>query len=343
MKHRIETDKSAKKIIKLSTKLTIAIVPILFIVYVLYSITNAPEPPKGNVTITITPGKNTKQIGEILRKHNVISSVALFRFYASFSGVSDKLVAGDYTFKKNSSIRSVVEELSEGPKIKSFWITIPEGWTSDKIANAANGKGKIRTSEFLRLVKQPWKFKYSNIDKDVTSLEGYLFPNTYKVYEKTNSNQFMEMLLEEYNSNASLLDWSNAEKRKITRNQIIIIASLIEREASIPSERPIIAGVIYNRLEKGMPLQIDASVQYALPKWKSRLTYNDLKIDSPYNTYKNKGLPPGPICNPGKDAIEASLKPANINFLYYVLINKNGRHAFADSYDEFLKLKRNRP
>jgi UPF0755 protein len=146
------------------------------------------------------------------------------------------------------------------------------------------------------------------------------------------------MLLNQFKADTSSIDWSKTQALGITPYKAVITASLIEREAAVDDERPLVAAVIFNRLKKDMLLQIDATVQYALPEWKDVLTYDDLKVDSPYNTYLHKGLPPGPICSPGLASLEAALNPANVDYLYYVATG-NGRHFFTSDYNEFLRVK----
>lgn len=342
MKHRedsIEKKDYHKKFIKL----IFLSIPLFITAWIFLSVNWNQKIPDGHVTVYIPPGKNTTQIGKILEEKDVIKNVTLFRLYSSYLGVSDKLVAGQYELRKNSSLKSVINILNKGPAEKSLWITLPEGITANKIAEKIDNIGKLKKDEFQSLIKQPGNFDYPFTKTDISSLEGYLFPNTYMVFSNTKTEQFIKMLLDEFNSKVIMQNWKYAQDNNLNKHQIITIASLIEREAKISAERPIIAAVIYNRLAKNMPLQIDATVQYALPKWKTALTYNDLKVDSPYNTYRNKGLPPGPICNPGIDSIKAALNPASNDFIYYVLVDASGRHAFAKTYPEFLRLKKLRP
>jgi len=171
------------------------------------------------------------------------------------------------------------------------------------------------------------------------NLEGFLFPKTYTVTGKTSARALVNMMLSQYRKETKGLDWARATARGISQYQTLIIASLIEKEARLPEERPVIASVIYNRLNAAMKLQIDATVQYALGKWKQALSYKDLEVDSPYNTYKIKGLPPAPICSPGYESIRAALYPATTNYLYYILTSPEGRHSFTNDYQQFLRWK----
>lgn len=171
-------------------------------------------------------------------------------------------------------------------------------------------------------------------------LEGFLFPETYDVFATSMEHDIINRLLGQFDAVYKDEYYNRATELGYDLNQIITIASLIERETRVDSERAIVASVIYNRLNMGMALQIDATVQYALGEQKDRLSYKDTEIDSPYNTYKVPGLPPGPICSPGEASIKAALYPENTQYVYYVLDAKmDGSHRFSKSYDEFLKNK----
>jgi UPF0755 protein len=171
--------------------------------------------------------------------------------------------------------------------------------------------------------------------KDKENLEGFLFPKTYDVILEYNAVNILEMMIAQYQVETNSLDWSYADNNNFEYYDILKIASLIEREAYIPEERPLILAVIYNRLKAGMPLQIDATVRYALDKWDGIVTYDDLEVDSPYNTYKYAGLTPTPICNPGLAAIKAALEPADVDYLYYVVVNEETHeHKFSNTFEE---------
>ncbi len=170
------------------------------------------------------------------------------------------------------------------------------------------------------------------------TLEGMLFPATYEVYpKKATAPKFVQDQLDAFEANFAKVDMSRARAANLTEYDVVVIASMIDREALVPAERPIVAAVIWNRLRKDMLLQIDATIQYALGKTKPVLTYDDLKIDSPYNTYKHAGLPPTPISNPGLAALEAAANPTDDKYLYYVARNDGtGRHYFSTTYEQFL-------
>jgi UPF0755 protein len=239
---------------------------------------------------------------------------------------------------------AVIKVLVKGPPIKYVDITIPEGWTAKQIAARVESSIGISKDDYLQVVREgrllvEYPFLKNN-GAPTRDLEGYLCPETYKVEKDVTAEEFVNTQLAQFQEKTGNLNWQVAQARGRTPYEILIIASMIERETMVADERPIVSAVIYNRLAKGMPLQIDATVQYALPQWKDRLTYEDLKIDSPYNTYKYKGLPPGPICNPSASSVEAALNPTDDDYLYYVLAGDNsGRHVFSKTYNEHINAK----
>ncbi len=239
------------------------------------------------------------------------------------------------------SYTQAVNAMNKGPYLETFRVTIPEGLTIVQTGTLLNKSTNIKKDEFIDITLNKGKeFKFDFLrDNPSLSLEGYLFPKTYEILVKTDTRSFVEILLQQFGTEIDSLDWSVAKSKGLTRHQIVTIASLIEKEAKIASEREIISAVIHNRLKADIPLQIDATVQYALPFWKKKLTYEDLNVNSPYNTYLYKGLPPGPICSPGLASIKAALNPTQVDYLYYLVTGQDGSHTFTNSYEEFLRLK----
>ncbi|MBN1288934.1 MAG: endolytic transglycosylase MltG [Actinobacteria bacterium] len=221
-----------------------------------------------------------------------------------------------------------------------YRVTIPEGYTNKQTAEKVNSatEGLITAGEFESAVDNG-VYDFGFLTEAGGNLEGFLFPKTYDVAEDQSANDLVQMMLEQYEEETEDLDWSSAAVNGVSGYQVLIIASMVEKEAKAPEERPVIASVIYNRLKAGMKLQICATVQYALGEWKPELSYSDLEVDSPYNTYKINGLPPGPICNPGFESISAALSPASTDYIYYILTTNDGRHSFTSDYNQFLRWK----
>lgn len=293
----------------------------------------------------ITPGLGIAEIGKILVDKNVISNAFYFDLYAKSSGLGSRFKPGNYIFSENMKYGEVVKILAEGPRKKKIYkIVIPEGFTVEQIAERLDKNTPINGGEFKRLaldIRGLGALNYYFLkDNQAGSLEGYLFPKTYSFLEEKTAEEVLRIMLDQFDEEIGKFDFGYAKEKGMSIHEIITIASLIEKEVSIPAEREVVAAVIYNRLKKGMSLQMCATVQYVLPERKQHLSNEDLKIDSPYNTYIYRGLPPGPICNPGSTSIRAALNPASVDYLYYVLTGSDGSHTFTNSYDEFIKAKK---
>ncbi|WP_040211587.1 endolytic transglycosylase MltG, partial [Clostridium polynesiense] len=222
----------------------------------------------------------------------------------------------------------------------SVKVTIPEGFDINKIALKLQEAGLVEKEAFINSVKDYAAPEYIKSSKDKKyNIEGFLFPDTYSFKKGSSNNEIIEKMMKRFEE---VLEESEKELNKsVSKDKIeetIIIASMIEKEARNKEEMPIIASVMKNRINKKMPLQIDATVLYALGTHKEIVTYKDLEVNSPYNTYKIPSLPAGPIASPGKEAIKAAINPAETNYLYY-LYDKKGSHFFTADYNEFLKKK----
>lgn len=222
----------------------------------------------------------------------------------------------------------------------TYKLTVPEGYTNKQTAEKVDSatEGHITIADFEEAVNSG-VYDFSFVTEGGGNLEGFLFPKTYDVTEEQSAHSLVERMLEQFEIETEKLDWSQAAANGVSRYQVLIIASMVEKEAKVPEERPVIASVIYNRLKAGMKLQICSTVQYALGEWKPKLSYSDLEVNSPYNTYKINGLPPGPICNPGFESISAALSPSSTDYLYFILTSPDGHHSFTSDYNQFLKWK----
>jgi UPF0755 protein len=296
-----------------------------------------PEVQPGRpVNITIQPGEGSRQIGRALERAGVIESAGRFRAVASARGLDGALKPGDYQLETVMDVDSVIDILVRGPNLGTPF-TIPEGFTVQQVVDriAATKRfskaalGKALTDPGLEVPFRP---------KGVKSLEGLLFPQTYRIDKDATPASVLQQMLDQADQAMNQFDLT-ATPRHLSPYQILTIASMVEREAKVPEDRPKIARVIYNRLAKRQPLQIDATVQYALGAKKPRLSTKDLQVASPYNTYLHVGLPPTPIASPGQDSIKAAMEPADGPWLFYVLTDADGHHAFTASSTEFARLK----
>lgn len=223
-------------------------------------------------------------------------------------------------------------------KVNTVKVTIPEGYTNEEIGQALQKSGLVTQKDFINETENwtdnnLWFLK--GLPNDKHKLDGFLFPATYVFSKNASSKTIINKMLKTFEMKIEP-NKNDISKNKLNIRNILITASLVEKEAAKDVDRPKIAGVIYNRLDKKMPLQIDATILYVIGH-KDKLYNKDLKVKSPYNTYLNKGLPPSPICNPGIKSINAAINPANTDYIYYVLNSKTNEHIFSKTYAEHIK------
>lgn len=310
----------------------------------------SPGSAGAEVAVAIPEGTSTSGIATLLEAEGVVANATIFEYYVKYRG-EGTIQAGEYVLREHASMGSTLATLEAGPAAPPYdQVTIPEGYsvwagaglpvpgpmvtqldeavdrfTVDSIAAVLLG-GEVR-SRF-----QP---------ADVASLEGLVFPDTYRIEEEDGETAVVTQMVERFDEVAGEVGYDRAEAvTGLTAYETIIVASLVEREAGIDEDRAKVARVIYNRLEQGIPLGIDASIAYAVGgATNGTLTASQLAVDSPYNTREVAGLPPGPIGLPGRASLEAAMNPADGPWLYYVLADQDGRHFFTDDYDEFLDAK----
>ena len=292
---------------------------------------------KRDIHVLLPDQSSARQIATILKEQDLIRSEKAFLRYCRKNNLDSHLKAGSYVLKRSQSIPEMAAIIARGSN--SGNITVPEGYTLDQIGRLFIQNKICAQEEFDQalLVDYPYEFVPGDASNP-KRLEGYLFPDTYAVSQKSSPEQLISTMLERFSViwNQEFAD--QALQKDMPIHEVLTIASLIEREARVPSERARISGVIQNRLRAGMPLQIDASVLYARGQHKEQVLLKDLEVDSPYNTYKYPGLPPGPIASPGRAAIEAALNPEQHDYLYYVA-RGDGSHFFSKSYAEHVKAK----
>jgi len=279
--------------------------------------------------VNIPSGTNAKEIVDVLEKNEIIrKNNYTFRILTKLLKLEDQLKYGEYNLKPSMNMLQILDKLVKGEVI-TYKITIPEGYTCTQIAELLDKKEVAEKEAFLKLVKDSEK-----------TLEGYLFPDTYEVPKKYGAEKMVKAMLSNFDQIALENKFTNkVEKIGFSLDEIIILASIIEKEAKFNDEKNKISTVFHNRLKIGMKLQSCATIQYILGEPKEILDENDLKIVSPYNTYLYKGLPPGPICNPGLDSIKAALEPEEGDYLFFVL-GENDRHIFSKTYQEHLMNKK---
>lgn len=311
----------------------LAALPILWVLYMPAKIGSADF-----TTVLVRKGSSTAAIARTLAESGVVRSPLGFRVAAKLLRADGHLKAGEYSLSPGWSPARIVEVLRSGHVVK-YRVTIPEGYTVKQIAQALSAQGLVDEDEFISMALHKAS-EFSEIlgfEPAQGSLEGYLFPDTY-YFDKTMTvrqiiqtmvSRFVEVVVPEYVSSG---------ERKFTLHQIVTLASIIEKEAVLDEDRPRISAVFRNRLDRGMRLQSCATVEYALGQRKQHLTEEDLAVDSPFNTYRAAGLPPGPISSPGLASIKAALNPADEDYLYFVA-RGDGGHVFSTNFKDHVNAK----
>ncbi|MEZ5125654.1 MAG: endolytic transglycosylase MltG [Thermoleophilia bacterium] len=290
------------------------------------------------VTVVIASGDSLSTIAGKLQEAGVVEHAGAFVIRAQRDGYSSQLKPGKYVLRKGQPYDEIVAILIEGQAAPVVKVTIPEGSTLEQSATLVSSDlSGISAKEYTRVARdEPPAFALDGYKKG-TTLEGLLFPATYEVQRTVTAEQFVNKQLDAFGDALNQVDLTRATEANLTPYDVVIIASMVEREAQVDEERAMVAAVIWNRLKADMKLQIDATVQYALGETKPVLTFEDLKVDSPYNTYTHSGLPPTPIANPGLASLQAAANPAEVDYLYYVARGDGtGRHYFSRTYEEFL-------
>lgn len=287
------------------------------------------------VTVVIPEGANASDIGDLLAAEEIVKSAVGFRIASFLEGGAEDIQAGTYQLPTGLNARDALEVMVEdGPVVETFTVTFPEGsWLID-FAEILESDAALDADAFLDIVRTP-TIK-SRIAPDAPTLEGLLFPSTYEFAVDATARSIVARLVSELEERVRELDLSEARSKGYSAYEVVTIASLVEAEAKVDADRDKIAAVIYNRLDEGMRLEIDATVFYALGFHKEVLTESDLAVDSPYNTRVVAGLPPTPIGAPGMASLEAAANPADGDWLFYVVADCDGRHAFSVDYDDFL-------
>jgi UPF0755 protein len=296
------------------------------------------------VIVRIDQGDSAAAIAAKLEESDVIQSARLFRTLATLMGVGGKLAAGDYEFHRGESAAVAVQRISLGITASRL-ITIPEGWRGEEIGVLLEENGVVPAAEFRQALLGQYDAEFLAELPSGAGLEGFLFPATYGFALGVTPAQAVQQLLDAFDGRYAEHVQPLLAASSLSLYDAVTLASIVEREAQVPEERPIIASVFLNRLAEGIALEADPTVQYALGNdpasvaeygyWKGDLTIDDLAVDSPYNTYAHAGLPPGPIANPGLDSILAVLQPARTDYLYFVA-RPDGSHAFAATLEDHL-------
>jgi UPF0755 protein len=336
----VRVPRRARGMRRLLSVTTVVVVVILLavggVVWWGYRQVNPPGAPGEPVSVEVPFGATTEDIADILDGAGVVSSSRLFQEYVRFRG-KGPFKAGTYFLSRRSSLSEALDALDAGPVPVGFReVTFPEGLRLSELSATLTEAVPRFSAEKLAAAFDSGEVRSRFQPAEVARPEGFLFPDTYRVEDDQTEVQALAQMAAQFDQVATEIGLEQrAAALGFTPYQIVTIASMIEEEAQLPDERPMVARVIYNRLAQGMRLDIDATTLYAVGKEGNTLTQSDLDSDSPYNTRKVSGLPPGPISAPGRAALEAALRPADGPWLYYVLADSDGRHFFTDSAEEF--------
>ncbi len=306
---------------------------------------NNPSPQ----TITIQSGQSVEQIAKLLEENKIIRSPFWFKFFVWRKGVGERLQAGKYQLTSAMPIPEIIDILAAGKVVnEEKTITIIEGWTLEEIAQYLKKGGHISSQEEKRLLAArvgEWPFSFAKPDffssaPASASLEGYLFPDTYRLAPNATLEDILQKMFNNFSAKLSPQMRADIQKSGYTLHQIITLASIVEKEVRNPQEMKVVAGILHKRLKMGMKLEVDSTVNYLTKKKTPSASWQDLQIDSPYNTYKYYGLPPGPIASPGLAAIQAAIYPQESPYLFYLNRQDTGETIFSRTYQEHLRNKR---
>lgn len=296
-----------------------------------------------DVNVEVRQGDSAEAIGERLQAAGAIQNSDLFSELTALEGLQNGLAAGQYSLQQNMPVSEVITRLHQG-STGAIKVTIPEGKRVEEVAAILQNANVVSAKDFLNALNSgSYNYDFLAGRSSGTGLEGFIFPDTYDFPTHNNAQDVVNLMLKTFGQRVTPDLRAGFAQQGLSIPQAVTLASIVEREAQEPSERPTIASVFLNRMKLGMPLQADPTVQFALAAdpqsvskyglWKQELTLDDLKVDSPFNTYVNPGLPPGPIANPGLASLQAVAHPAQTTYLYFVAKN-DGTHVFASTFAE---------
>jgi peptidoglycan lytic transglycosylase G len=290
-----------------------------------------PSSEEVNKIIDVPPGATLREVATLLSKEHLITQVPYFILLGKLTVAERNIKPGEYAFTTRMPPLEILDSLKKG-KILTYELVVPEGYTADQIAHLVEAEKMADYDTFIDLVHDPAFIR--SLGLKANTLEGYLFPDTYYFPKKIGAVEVIQTMVAKFQDTYEPDLEDRADELDMTENEVVTLASMIEKETSVDVERPRVSAVFHNRLERKMPLQSDPTVIYALmPNFHGTLNKRDLRIKSPYNTYRHIGLPPGPIANPGRESLYAALYPEDVNYLYFVSKN-DGTHYFSLTLQE---------
>ena len=321
----------------LASALLVLVMGSMYLAFGASSVPKSSHDPDQKIYITVKPGMDADAIAGQLLTHGVIDSKFSFWWQVKTGGLQDKFMAGTYLLHPGMKTEDAIGKLISG-ETTSIKFTIPEGFGIKEIAERLSDEGLVDKEKFLKLAKDYAPYDYVEKHENARyAAEGFLFPDTYEIQSDVSEKEIMAMMARDFDQRLTKKLRARAEEMNLSIYDLVTLASLVEKEARYEEDRPIIAQVFFKRLRIGMPLQSDTTLQYLLDAPKEDVSIADTKMESPYNTYQNYGLPPGPIASPGMAAIEAVLYPADTDYLYFVA-DRQGHNHYSNTYAEHLAI-----
>jgi len=311
---------------------------VVVIVAVFVYLAGSPAHPRrdGADRIVVPQGASAWKVGYLLRDSGLIESPRRFAWHLKYRGMSEQLKAGVYDIPRSASMREMANRIIAADEVM-VEVTFPEGWNSHQMASLLQTQGVVDSLSFVKLTNDPDFI--AKMGLNVTTLEGFLYPETYVFRLRRDPEEIIQTMIGVFHNKVGVEWFEAAEKNELGLQGVVTLASIVQGEFQLPGEAPDIAAVYQNRLNQDMLLQADPTIQYILPEGPRRLTLGDLTVRNPYNTYRYKGLPPGPINNPGLEALQSALNPPDKPWLYMVA-RGDGGHTFTTNYDDHLRAKR---
>ena len=292
-----------------------------------------PSKTPSTKVIFLRKGTPLKKVSEVLEQEGIVKNKHFFSLLTTILGKKTKVKAGEYEFQTRMLPLEVLDALVKG-QVKRHLVTIPEGYTLSQIAQLLEDLNLMGKKDFLQKVSSPAFINALGLSQLAgPTLEGYLFPDTYHLVREMDPEEAIQMMVRQFKKAFGPDLSRRASELGISERETVILASIIEKETALPEEKPLISAVFHNRLKKNIPLQSDPTVIYGIKNFNGNLTKEDLTRPTPYNTYRIAGLPPTPICNPGKDSLLAAVHPAPVPYLYFVSKN-DGSHYFSCDIEE---------
>ena len=321
----------------LASVLLVLVMGSMYLAFGASSVPKSSHDPDQKIYITVKPGMDADAIAGQLLAHGVIDSKFSFWWQVKTGGLQDKFKAGTYLLHPGMKTEDAIGKLISG-ETTSIKFTIPEGFGIKEIAERLSDEGLVDKEKFLKLAKDYAPYDYVEKHEHARyAAEGFLFPDTYEIQSDVSEKEIMAMMAQDFDQRLTKKLRARAEEMNLSIYDLVTLASLVEKEARYEEDRPIIAQVFFKRLRIGMPLQSDTTLQYLLDAPKEDVSIADTKMESPYNTYQNYGLPPGPIASPGMATIEAVLYPADTDYLYFVA-DRQGHNHYSNTYAEHLAI-----